>query len=186
VASVSFVPGDPSTNDAFGHGTHIAGIIAGQKTSVTPLYDGGIAPGAHLINVRVLGNEGSGYTSDVMAGIQWTVANKDKYAIRVMNLSLGHPRLVDLPSLGDDPTQITEVSLDLWAARVAENRPCNAAATGAHSNCPFGTCVPRTPAEGPERQLRYGLPGSCLHFIVGKIGSSSVHPCTSRLAMPGA
>jgi serine protease AprX len=91
VASVSFVTGDSSTDDAFGHGTHIAGIIAGQKTSVTPLYDGGIAPGAHLINVRVLGKDGSGYTSDVIAGIQWTVANRGKYAIRVMNLSLGHP-----------------------------------------------------------------------------------------------
>ncbi len=91
VASVSFVTGDTSTNDAYGHGTHIAGIIAGQKTSVTPLYQGGVAPGAHLVNVRVLGADGSGYTSDVIAGIQWTVANRARYGIRVVNLSLGHP-----------------------------------------------------------------------------------------------
>ncbi len=91
VAAVSFVTGDPSTNDAYGHGTHIAGIIAGIPTSVTPFYQGGIAPGAHLINVRVLGAEGAGYTSDVIAGIQWTVANRAKYGIRVVNLSLGHP-----------------------------------------------------------------------------------------------
>jgi serine protease AprX len=91
VAAVSFVSGDPSTNDAYGHGTHIAGIIAGGETTTTSLYKGGIAPGAHLVNVRVLGAEGSGYTSDVIAGIQWTVANRAKYRIRVVNLSLGHP-----------------------------------------------------------------------------------------------
>ena len=95
-AAVSFVSGDASTDDAFGHGTHIAGIIAGSETatgSVTSLYKGGIAPGAHLINVRVLGDEGAGYTSDVIAGIQWTVANRSTHAIRVMNLSLGHPQV---------------------------------------------------------------------------------------------
>ena len=93
VHSVSFVTGDPSTNDVFGHGTHIAGIIAGSESAasnVTSLYKGGIAPGAHLINVRVLGAQGGGYTSDVIAGIQWTIANRLKYAIKVVNLSLGH------------------------------------------------------------------------------------------------
>jgi serine protease AprX len=96
VASVSFATGDPSTADNFGHGTHIAGIIAGSPTaagSVTSQYQGGVAPGAHLINVKVLGAQGSGYTSDVIAGIQWTVANRGKYAIKVANLSLGHPQV---------------------------------------------------------------------------------------------
>ncbi len=92
-AAVSFVSGDPSTNDGFGHGTHIAGIVAGKDTLATPLYKGGIAPGAHLINVRVLGNNGGGYTSDVIAGIQWTIANRVQYGIRVANLSLGHPQV---------------------------------------------------------------------------------------------
>ena len=73
VANVSFVTGDPSTADAFGHGTHVAGIIAGSGTparNVTTLYNGGIAPGAQLVNVRVLGAEGVGQTSDVIAGIR--------------------------------------------------------------------------------------------------------------------
>lgn len=91
VASVSTVTGDPSTDDAFGHGTHVAGIIAGLYTSTTPLYDGGIAPGASLVNVRVLGGTGTGYTSDVIAGIDWVIAHKSSYNIRVVNLSLGHP-----------------------------------------------------------------------------------------------
>ncbi|HMD34278.1 MAG TPA: S8 family peptidase [Vicinamibacterales bacterium] len=89
-ASVSFVTGDVSTNDDFGHGTHVAGIIAGQPTSVTPLYGGGIAPGANLINVRVLGDDGTGYVSDVIDGIEWVINHRLQYNIRVINLSLGH------------------------------------------------------------------------------------------------
>lgn len=92
-AAVNFATGASGTNDEFGHGTHIAGIIAGSAASISPtsLYRTGVAPGAHLINVRVLGREGVGYTSDVIAGIQWVVANRTKHAIRVVNLSLGHP-----------------------------------------------------------------------------------------------
>ena len=91
--SVNFATGTSGTNDEFGHGTHIAGIIAGSAASISPtsLYKTGIAPGAHLVNVRVLGPTGVGYTSDVIAGIQWVVANRARYGIRVMNLSLGHP-----------------------------------------------------------------------------------------------
>jgi serine protease AprX len=94
IASVSFVSGDPIVSDVYGHGTHIAGIIAGSgaaATYVTPLYTGGIAPGANLINVRVLGADGTGQTSDVIAGLEWVIANRAKYNIRVVNLSLGHP-----------------------------------------------------------------------------------------------
>ena len=94
VANVSLITGDPSVADAFGHGTHIAGIIAGSPTaalSVTPLFNGGVAPGVQLINVRVLGADGTGRTSDVIAGIQWAIANRARYNIRVINLSLGHP-----------------------------------------------------------------------------------------------
>jgi serine protease AprX len=93
VWSQNFVSGETTTNDGFGHGTHIAGIIAGQNTFTTSHYTGGIAPGAHLINVRVLGNNGGGWTSDVIAGIQWAVANRSKYSIKVLNLSLGHPQV---------------------------------------------------------------------------------------------
>src|SRR6185295_8585030 len=94
VANVSFVTDDPQLGDAYGHGTHVAGIIGGSPTpanGVTPEYAGGIAPRAKLVNVRVLGADGSGFTSDVIAGIEWVVANRARYNIRVINLSLGHP-----------------------------------------------------------------------------------------------
>jgi serine protease AprX len=93
IANVSTVTGDPSTEDGFGHGTHIAGIITGSGSAaagITTLYSGGIAPGAKLVNVRVLGKDGLGWTSDVIAGIEWAIKNRDRYNIRIINLSLGH------------------------------------------------------------------------------------------------
>jgi serine protease AprX len=92
LASVSMIPGETTTDD-YGHGTHVAGIITGTGSyavGVTSLYTGGIAPGAQLVNVRVLGDDGVGNTSDVIAGIDWVIANKAKYNIKIMNLSLGH------------------------------------------------------------------------------------------------
>ena len=58
---------------------------------MTNLYTGGIAPGVQIVNVRVLGPDGTGYTSDVIAGIEWAINNRTQYNIRVINLSLGHP-----------------------------------------------------------------------------------------------
>src|SRR5262249_4972466 len=49
----------------------------------------GIAPNARLLNVRVLGADGAGASSDVIAGINWCITNKTRYNIRVINLSLG-------------------------------------------------------------------------------------------------
>ncbi len=95
VANVSYVSdGYKANTDPCGHGTHIAGIIAGNGTSSTgtqffrTFY--GIARQAKLINVRVLGAQGQGTVSAVSSGIQWVINNKSKYNIRVMNLSLGH------------------------------------------------------------------------------------------------
>jgi len=92
LASVSMVAGQP-TSDEYGHGTHVAGIITGTGSyamGVTSQYAGGIAPGSQLVNVRVLGDDGVGNTSDVIAGIDWVIANKARYNIKIMNLSLGH------------------------------------------------------------------------------------------------
>jgi serine protease AprX len=92
LAGVSMIAGE-TVNDDYGHGTHVAGIITGSGSyapGVTNQYAGGIAPAAQLVNVRVLGDDGVGTTSDVIAGIDWVIANKSKYNIKLMNLSLGH------------------------------------------------------------------------------------------------
>ena len=69
--------------DDNGHGTHVAGTIAGVGA------EGGVAPGACLIGLKVLDAGGSGSMSNVNAAINWAVANKATYGIDVINLSLG-------------------------------------------------------------------------------------------------
>ncbi|MGC2696408.1 MAG: S8 family peptidase [Candidatus Angelobacter sp.] len=92
VYSESFIPGDPSTNDAYGHGTHVAGIVAGNgrdsKNGYSVQYTG-VATNANIINLRVLDANGSGTDSQVIAAIQRAIQLKDTYNIRVINLSLG-------------------------------------------------------------------------------------------------
>src|SRR5262249_39920991 len=75
---------------------HVAGIVAGNDTGDYA----GIAPGAHIVSLRVLGADGSGDTSDVINAIDWAVENKAQYALRIINLSLGHPVF---ESYRDDP-----------------------------------------------------------------------------------
>ena len=80
--------------DLYGHGTHVAGIIAGTKgrTADTAAYQG-IASGAYIINLRVLGADGSGKASDVIEAIDWAIDHRTDYNIRVINMSLGGPVL---------------------------------------------------------------------------------------------
>jgi serine protease AprX len=94
VYNQSFVPGDSSTADPYGHGTHIAGLVAGNGASSTgPFYSQtfkGIAPGSQIVNLRVLDAKGSATDSTVIAAISRAIALKSTYNIRVINLSLGH------------------------------------------------------------------------------------------------
>lgn len=59
-----------------------------------------MAPGAHLLNLKVLGADGSGQASDVIEAIDWAIENRQRYAIRVLNLSLG---AAPTQSYRDDP-----------------------------------------------------------------------------------
>jgi len=90
LTSVDFTGGDGV--DRFGHGTHVAAIIAGQpgQTAGTSLYRG-VAYGASLVNLRVLGNDGSGTAANVIEAIDWAIDHQRAYNIRVINLSLGAP-----------------------------------------------------------------------------------------------
>ena len=96
VHSESFVVGNTSTVDAYGHGTHVSGIIGGNG-SASGAGTGysqqivGIAPNVNIINLRVLDQNGAGTDSQVIAAIQRAIALKTQYNIRVINLSLGRP-----------------------------------------------------------------------------------------------
>src|SRR5713226_4167357 len=94
VYSQSFVAADTSTADAYGHGTHVAGIIAGNGYDSSSLYNypgvyRGLAPEAQIINLRALDSTGAGTDGSVIAAIQQAVALQSTYNIRVINLSLG-------------------------------------------------------------------------------------------------
>ena len=96
---VDFVDGARGAGrDFYGHGTHIAGIMAGNSGPKGGFR--GMAPGAHIINLRVLAADGSGQSSNVIEAIDWTIENKARYGIRVLNVSLGHPAI---EAAADDP-----------------------------------------------------------------------------------
>ena len=87
--------GEDSCADSFGHGTFMAGLIAGDGTASAGASGSsdagatGTAPEASLLSVKVAGADGAADVSTVLAGLQWVVSFKDRYDIRVVNLSLG-------------------------------------------------------------------------------------------------
>mgnify|MGYP003351707175 FL=1 len=76
--------------DGYGHGTHVAGLIAGSGANSYGKYVG-TATNARLIGLKVLDATGAGYTSDVIAAVDFARTNKAALGIDVINLSLGHP-----------------------------------------------------------------------------------------------
>jgi len=80
----------PVTGDPYGHGTHITSIAAGGAMNIAGNYLG-IAPLANLVIVRAFDGQGGGRYIDVISGLNWIVANRKKYNIRVVNLSFGAP-----------------------------------------------------------------------------------------------
>ena len=106
LASVNFAD-ERLTSDPGGHGTHIAGIVAGNGTNSGGQFMG-IAPQANVVDVRVLGNTGSGRISSVVRGIEWVLAHRAAYNIRVINLSFGAP--ANLPYRVDPMSAAVEIA----------------------------------------------------------------------------
>ncbi|MCW1967390.1 MAG: S8 family peptidase [Anaerolineae bacterium] len=73
--------------DYYGHGSHVSGIMIGSGKSSGGKYIG-MAPEANLVSVRVSENDGTIRVSNVISGMQWLLANKTKYNIRAVNISL--------------------------------------------------------------------------------------------------
>jgi serine protease AprX len=104
VASVDFTSGGTGAAlvpaaDPGGHGTHVAGLVAGDGTASGGAY-AGVAPGANLIDVRVIGASGWTNVSTLIAGMQWVLSHRAAYNIRVVNLSAGGPATT---TYRDDP-----------------------------------------------------------------------------------
>jgi serine protease AprX len=87
IEQLSFNSNPGHLNDASGHGTHVAGIIGGSGYRSGGLY-AGIAPQVNFISLRISDDSGMAYESDAIEAMQWVLNNKDKYGIRVVNLSI--------------------------------------------------------------------------------------------------
>jgi serine protease AprX len=93
IASAVTNPCATDANDHYGHGTHVAGLIAGNGLlypTDQPVFGKymGVAPRANLVSVKVSDDDGNTTVLDVIYGIQFAVDNKTAYNIRVINLSL--------------------------------------------------------------------------------------------------
>jgi serine protease AprX len=93
VASAVVNPSASNSADGLGHGTHIAGLIAGNgknRSSMDPMHGKyvGVAPQANLISVKAGDEEGRATVLDVIDGLQFVVDYKHDYNIKVVNLSL--------------------------------------------------------------------------------------------------
>jgi len=138
---------DGKFDDGVGHGTHCAGTI-GSRTY-------GVAKKANLIAVKVLGSDGSGSTSDVIAGVQWTVkqatakavaAAKEialtgttKYKGAVANMSLGGGKY---PSLDSAVNRAADAGLHFAVAAGNDNRDaCNYSPAAAEKPITVGACT---------------------------------------------
>ncbi len=131
---VSFVPGE-DTSDVNGHGTHVASTIVGTGAASDGDYKG-VAPGADLIVGKVLGNDGFGADSWVLAGMEWAAQS----GADIVSMSLGDSTLSD----GSDPMSMAVDALSAQYGTLFVIAAGNA-----------GPGVHRPPGRGRERAHRW-------------------------------
>ena len=106
-------PGPWPNPDESGHGSHMAGVMANSEKKNGSAPYNGVAPDVDLIIVRAFGGSGEGAYADVIRGIDWIVANKDLYNIRVLNLSFSAPAQ---SHYWDDP--LNQAVMAAWQAGI--------------------------------------------------------------------
>jgi serine protease AprX len=106
VVASADLSGEWSFTDSYGHGTFMAGLVAGSGRGGGPA---GVAPGVDLVDLKVAGADGSTTLGQVLAAMQLAAASRERFNLRVLNISLGAP--------ADDPATapLTEAVERLWA-----------------------------------------------------------------------
>lgn len=122
--------GEPAFLDINGHGTHVAGIIAGQGHASNGKYLG-IAPGARLVVIKAFNRDGATSTEIVLNALQWVYDNVEKYGIDVLSLSWGAAYASD----GTDP-------ISMACNAIASKGVLIFAAAGNEGNLPTTIVVP--------------------------------------------
>ena len=87
-AFVDFILNKKIAYDDNGHGTCVAGILAGSGAASMGKYKGA-APGCHLVALKVLDRFGNGNKEDVLKAFEWILRNRQRYNIRIVNISVG-------------------------------------------------------------------------------------------------
>ncbi|WP_251045992.1 S8 family peptidase, partial [Arthrobacter sp. ISL-85] len=142
------------SSDCNGHGTHVAGIIAGKTH--------GVAKAATVVPVRVLGCDGSGYDSDVIAGLDWIVSQHAAGTPAVANLSIGGPTSTTL----DDA--VRGVINDGVTAVVAAGNSAVDACTTSPARVPEALTVAASDAS--DHQAAFSNYGSCVDMYAPGVG----------------
>ena len=88
VGGVDLTGGNNPYQDSYGHGTFVAGLIAGNGSSSNGQYSGE-APGANLVSIKVAGADGTTHLGTLISGLQWAADHQSRYGIKILNISLG-------------------------------------------------------------------------------------------------
>lgn len=88
VGGVDLTGGNNPYQDSYGHGTFVAGLIAGSGASSNGQYSGE-APGANLVSIKVAGADGTTHLGTLISGLEWAVDHQNRYGIKILNISLG-------------------------------------------------------------------------------------------------
>lgn len=135
IGGVDLTGGNNPFQDAYGHGTFVAGLIAGNGASSGGRYSGE-APGANLVSIKVAGASGITDLATLILGVQWAVANRATYGIRVLNLSFGF-----------EPITSTVINVLDQAAEVAWNSGIAVVASAGNAGPFNGTVL--SPGDDP-------------------------------------
>ncbi len=163
--------------DCNGHGTHVAGTIAAKDNTSNVV---GVAPGAPITGVKVLGCNGSGYTSGVIAGVDWVTANAVKPAIA--NMSLGGSA-----SQSMDNAVIASAASGVFYALAAGNEGADAcnyspARAGGGANNGIATVAA---TDSADREASFSNYGSCVDIWAPGVNVVSTRLRSGTTTMSG-
>ncbi|MBI1795440.1 MAG: S8 family serine peptidase [Candidatus Eisenbacteria bacterium] len=158
--------GDPMDNN--GHGTHVAGSVAGDGTGGTMT---GVAPEARIMAVKVLSASGSGSTQDILDGISYAVAN----GAQVLNLSLGE--------LCPDPPERVLYRQSTDAVEAAGVTMCAAAGNDRRLVRPPN--MTRSPGDSPPPWIAPGQPAIGAVSGTTTVGATSNIDALAQFSSPG-
>jgi len=202
IARANFSSIEPSaTGDPSGHGTMVAGVAAGNASAYP-----GVARNARLVDVRVASSQGEAFTADIVAAVDWVLANKGSYNIRVANFSLVGTAAT---SFRFDP--LNKAVEKLWLNGVVvvvaagnNGSPSGPVGVGAPANDPFvitagALDIAGTASVSDDRRASWSAFGSTAdgfmkpdisapgRWIVGPVPAGSViyNRKTNRVVAPG-